>query len=96
VDGILADSYVWTDEEGGYHNKTATLATLKSPDYNGSLRTANHQVFVYGDAAVVTGSAEQKGSIKGKPIASKIRFTDVFVKQNGTWKQVASHASAVK
>jgi len=48
---------------------------------------------VYGDAAVVIGSAAQVGNFKGQSLTAAIIFTDTFIKQNGKWRAVASHRS---
>jgi hypothetical protein len=50
-------------------------------------------VHLYGDAAVVIGSAVQAGNFLGSPLATNLIFTDTFVKQNGKWRAVASHRS---
>ena len=50
---------------------------------------------IYGDAAVVIGTSAQVGKFKGQSLAPTIVFTDTFIKQNGKWRAVASHRSAV-
>ena len=96
LDAILADSYVDADEQGHRSDKQAVLAILKSGDLKiESLKLADMHVNVYGDAAVVTGSASQAGNYKGQALPAKIIFTDTFVRQNGKWRAVASHRSAV-
>jgi len=95
LDAILADSYVDADEQGHRSDKQAVLAILKSGDLKiESLKLADMHVNVYGDAAVVTGSASQAGSFQGQALPAKIIFTDTFIRQNGKWKAVASHRSA--
>jgi hypothetical protein len=34
----------------------------------------------------VIGSSAQVGNFKGQPLATKIIFTDTFIKQNGKWR----------
>jgi len=48
---------------------------------------------VYGDAAVVTGIYREKGISKGKAYSRRGRFTDTWVKENGTWMCVASQST---
>jgi ketosteroid isomerase-like protein len=96
LDAIVADTYADTAEDGQRSDKQAMLAVLKSGDLKfESIKLSDMRVYDYGDAAVVTGSAEQKGSYKGQPLAAKIIFTDTFVRRNGKWRAVASHRSAV-
>lgn len=95
LDGMLADSYA--DSEGGQRSdKKGVLAELTSGDLKiESLKLSEMRVYNYGDAAVVTGVAEQTGNFKEQKLASKVLFTDTFVKRNGKWKAVASHRSAM-
>jgi ketosteroid isomerase-like protein len=50
-------------------------------------------VRVFGNAAVVTGRTHGVGEVEGSPYDVFIRFTDTFVRRNGRWQAVASHAS---
>ena len=94
LDSIFADTYVDTDEHSQRTDKQGVLSVLKSGDLKTeSIRLSDMKVHVYGDAAVVTGSASQAGNFKGQSLAPKITFTDTFVKQNGKWRAAASHRS---
>jgi ketosteroid isomerase-like protein len=96
VDSIIADSFVGTDERGERTNKQGDLAILKSGDLKiQSFKLSALQVHAYGDAAVVTGAADVRGTFKGQSLAQTIAFTDVFVRQSGHWRAVASHESTV-
>jgi Domain of unknown function (DUF4440) len=95
LDLIFAGTYVDTDEQGHRTDKQGVLSALKSGDLKmQSINLSNVRVRSYGDAAVVTGDAAQKGTYKGKPLTSEVTFTDTFVQHNGKWKAVASHRSA--
>jgi hypothetical protein len=86
-----------TDEHSRRGNKEDVLSILKSGDLKlTSIKLSGMKVNVYGDAAVVIGSAMQEGSFLGGPIATKIIFTDTFAKQNGKWRAVASHRSVAE
>lgn len=76
------------------HLRLGVLAAVKSGDLKiQSIKLSDMKVQVYGDAAVVIGSAAQAGNFKGQPLTAKIIFTDTFVKRNGKWMAVASHRS---
>jgi hypothetical protein len=93
---IFADTYVDTDEDSHRTDKQGVLSVLKSGELKmASIKLSEMRVYDYGDAAVVTGSASQAGNFKGQPLTTKIVFTDTFIRQNGKWKAVASHRSAV-
>ncbi len=96
LDSIFANTYVDTDEHSHRSDKHGVLSVLKSGELKiESIKLSDMQVYVYGDAAVVTGSASQVGNFRGQPLTTAIIFTDTFVRQNGKWKAVASHRSAV-
>jgi len=96
LDAILIDSYVDTDESGCRFDKGGVLAALKSGELKLNsitlLQTAVHR---YGNAAVLTGTSAQTGTFQGQPIAPKILFTATLVLQNGKWRAVAAHRTAV-
>jgi ketosteroid isomerase-like protein len=96
LDSIFADTYVDTDEQGHRSDKQGVISVLKSGELKmESIRLSDMKVYEYGDAAVVTGSASQAGNFKGQPVTATIIFTDMFIRQNGKWRAVASHRSAV-
>jgi len=96
LDSIFADSYVDTDEQSHRSDKPAVISVLKSGDLHiASIKLSDMHVTIYGDAAVVIGTSAQVGNFKGQPLAPTIVFTDTFIKQNGNWRAVASHRSAV-
>jgi ketosteroid isomerase-like protein len=96
IDSMFADSYVETNEQNQRNDKQAVLAALKSGDLKlKSIKLSDLRVYDYGNAAVVTGSAEQAVDFKGQPLPAKLIFTDTFVRLKGKWRAVASHRSAV-
>ena len=96
LDSIFADTYVDTDEQSHRSDKQGVLSVLESGDLKMvSIKLSDMRVYVYGDAAVVTGSAAQVGNFKSQPLTAMIVFTDTFVRQNMRWRAVASHRSAV-
>jgi hypothetical protein len=96
LDSIFADTYVDTDEQSHRSDKQGVLSVLKSGELKMvSIKLSDMQVYVYGDAAVVTGSAAQVGNFRGQPLTAMIIFTDTFVRQNMKWRAVASHRSTV-
>ncbi len=50
-------------------------------------------VRVFGETAVVTGRTHGRGEYSNVPYDVTLRFTDVFVRRDGRWQAVASHAS---
>ena len=93
-DRYLADTYVFTGPDGSVEGKAQAIANLKSGDLKLQSATLDGaKVQIYGDTAIVTYSSNDKGTFKGKDISGKTRWTDVFVKQKGGWRVVASHGT---
>ena len=45
-------------------------------------------VRVYGDVAILTGIADNTGTMRGFPFSGKVRYTRVFVRRDGRWQAV--------
>ena len=96
LDTILLDSYVDTDESGCRFDKPGVLAALGSGDLKlASITLLETHVHRYGNSAVLTGVSAQTGAFQGQPIAPKILFTAILILQNGHWRAVAAHRTAV-
>ena len=57
------------------------------------------KVRVYGDqndAAIATYTDTYDGMIRGEHRVKTVLTTDTFIRQNGEWKQVASHSTVAK
>jgi ketosteroid isomerase-like protein len=88
---ILADNWVGVDWDGTTSDRAAALAHLKMPGYGiESIEMGPLNVRFFGNVAVVTGTDTEKSRQDGKDSSGKYAFTDVFVKQKGKWKAVAS------
>lgn len=96
LDRILADDFTDTDSEGNVMTKAQDLEVLKSGAYVGtSMVLDNIKVRVYGEAAVVTGRNTIKGQYKGKDVSVQRQWTDTFIRRDGRWQCVATHASTI-
>ena len=94
---IYADEFLTTNTEGKVRTKSESLAQVKSGEVKyQSAKADDLKISVFGDAAVVNGRWKGKFTEKGKTVESTERFTDFFVRQNGQWRCVASHASNIK
>jgi ketosteroid isomerase-like protein len=90
LDRILADDWTYLGATG-IQTKAQHLADLKSGGGGLEFETlADIKVRVFGDTAVVNGSAEQKSSNKASDTSGHYVWTDVFVKRHGRWQAVNS------
>ena len=95
LSALWAQTYVDTDETGHRSDKADVLRVLKSGALKlRKLELSEMKAYVYGDAAVVTGTSVQDGDFQGQRLASKIVFTDTFVRHGDDWIAVASHRTA--
>jgi ketosteroid isomerase-like protein len=62
----------------------------------GAFTLKDEKVHVYGDVAVVTGQTDLKGTDQGNTITGSYRWTDVFVRREGSWQVVASQAAVIR
>jgi ketosteroid isomerase-like protein len=56
--------------------------------------TSDIHVRPYGDAAVVTGRLQRSRTVNAQKVDDDWRFTKTYIRQGGTWKVVAFHASS--
>ena len=97
LDGLLADTFISTDNDGAFTTKAQFLADNNDLSYAPTVMTNTYdKVFIYANAAVVAGSYHAKGVNKGKPFDHQGRFTDTWIYTNGKWMCVANHTSALK
>jgi ketosteroid isomerase-like protein len=97
IDRIIAPDWRLTGPDGRVTDRAGVLADV--------FETRRHKIHrvevddvtarVFGDAAVVTGRTHGVGEVEGSPYDVVIRFTDTFVRREGRWQAVASHASLV-
>ncbi len=94
---LLADKVVETSDEAKvFVGKDAVLADAKSVTWT-SAENTEMKVTVYGHTAIATGTFAGKGTAAGKPVDTRVRFTDTWVKMaNGEWLCVATQDTLVK
>ena len=99
-DRVEAEEFIFTDAGGGVTNKKQDLEGLKqapNPDVKLTAYDVDDMnVRLYDKTAVVTGRVTTKRLVKGQPMTSQSRFTDVFVWREGRWQLVAGHSSRIR
>jgi hypothetical protein len=66
--GLIADTFISTDNDGTFMNKAEFLADNKDLSYAPTLMAnSDEKIFLYGNVAVVAGVYHAKGLNKGKP-----------------------------
>ena len=96
LEPLLADTFAYTDDDGSFMNKEQWLTHVgRGDDHYQQLANEDQNVKVYGDAAVVTGKYREKVDRSGKAVVLHGRFTDTWIKRNGTWRCVASQSTLI-
>ena len=93
---ILADNWMGLGWQGKTSDKAKSLADMKSAGNSlDNIEMGPMKVRFFGSTAIVTGSDTEKSMEHGKDTSGKYIWTDVFVKQNGKWRAVASQSTKV-
>jgi ketosteroid isomerase-like protein len=97
LDRILADDWTVTHANGTTDTKATYLADLRSGarKFSGAVSVSDFAVRVYGDTAVAAGSSDSTVTLNGQPQGGQLHFTRVYVKRNGAWKMIVSHATTL-
>jgi ketosteroid isomerase-like protein len=53
-----------------------------------TVENSDQEVRVYHDVAIVTGISHRTGSYAGSPFEQRLRYTRVYVRENGVWRAV--------
>jgi hypothetical protein len=100
LDGVYANGLVRTASHLGEMNKEESLMRVKSnTDKIESITVSGMVVRVFGETAIVTGRTTVRGRNPDNDVNQHYqhldRFTDTFVKRQGSWQLVAAHASII-
>ena len=87
----LADQYFGVGADGRLRTKAETVQNFKTGDIKyEAIDERDVKVDTYGhDAAIVNSTASVKATIQGKPVNGTYRATFVYVKEGGSWREVA-------
>jgi ketosteroid isomerase-like protein len=92
---ITTDDFTFVGPDGNMANKIDYVKSVAGPTVFTAFAIENIKVRIYGDAAVVTGTAAIAAKTGSKDESGKYAFTDTFVKQGGEWKAVSGQATPI-
>jgi ketosteroid isomerase-like protein len=92
--GLLADDFAGVGPRGFVLSKQGWL-DRHAPGAlrNDAFSWEDVQVRMYGDAAIVIGITDSKGSYAGQPTSGRARVTQVFVRDGARWAIAGMHLS---
>ena len=86
---LLAPEFMEISRLGTVRTRVDNIRDLASGTLHlTSITYDSLNVRVYGDVAVLTGIADNTGTMRGFPFSGKIRYTRVFVRRGGRWLAV--------
>ena len=97
LEAMLTDDMTYTHSSAAVDTKASFLDSLRSGRvrYLSIEPEGERSVRVYGDAAVVQGVAHVLVKVPDRDIDVRLRFTELFVKQDGAWKMALWHSTRV-
>jgi len=95
LDRLLDDGWTVTHGDGTIDSKKQYLDDLRTGvrKFSGDVKQDDFTVRITGDTAVAAGISDSKVEYKGKPSGGALRFTRVYVKRDGRWVMITSHAT---
>lgn len=92
MDKMLDTDFVLTDYDGTVMSKAQFLQSIRDKSNQLTVEASEDmKLYRHGDTLIVIGATHEKGTLNGKPYQHKGRFTDTWIRRNGTWICVASH-----
>lgn len=99
LERIWAADFVYVEPSGHRFTKSEGIAALKAGGERHTLSEASSidvRVYGGGSVAVDIGDYKEAGQDEdGKPFERMSRFTNVWVLEDGAWRCVSGHASAI-
>src|SRR5258706_8745843 len=97
LDRLTSDDYTFITLRGEMRTKAEILRDYRSGSIHYDSRTISDlNIRTYGNSAVVTGRAIQKGMENGKDYSGDYWFTRVYVNQHGRWRTVALQTTLIR
>jgi len=96
IDGILADDFVATYDDGTRADKAREL--MLAAEFNQQVDSSMLDEFIvktYGNMVVVLFTLHLVGPSQGRQLEIALRYIDVWVIRDGEWKCVASQSTKV-
>ena len=93
---VFADDIAYTGASGDIMTKAQVVDEIRSRTRRWqAVRHDDYKVRVYGNTAVVSYRSNSTMERQGKGTTTLARTTDVYVKQNGQWRDVVHQVTAL-
>ena len=96
VANLLDDRWTMIHVDGRVEGKQSYVAGIASGARQIQIiDVRERQVQIFGNVAVVTGEAHQRGFRRGELREGRLRFTHVWVRSGSTWRMVLSQSTEI-
>jgi len=96
VEILIAPEMVYIEYDGTVMNRAEYLASVAARSVHAEqILSEAMTVHLYGAVAVVNGVYRETGAKAGKPYLHRERFTDTWVRRDGSWLCVASQSTLI-
>ena len=97
AEALLAPEFTLVNSQAVVQSREEVLAEIRNRDpvYR-EFRNHSMTAHVFGDAAIVQGITTVKGQSGDQSFDVNVRFTDTLIRQQGRWRLVVSHVTAIK
>ena len=96
LDGAFADDWTLITSGGDTRDKALHLREVKDGIVKfEAVDQSEVKARVYGDAAIVTGRTQSRVKFQGQEVGGPTRYTQVFVRQGGKWRCVATQVTRI-
>jgi hypothetical protein len=96
LDRMLTADMTYTHATAAVDTKAQLLAKLGDGTYDyKSIAPEERTVRLYGDAAAVAGVAHVLVHAGGRDVDVRLRYTELYVKQDGAWRLALWHSTRV-
>ena len=96
LNALLADDLVYTHSSARLDTKQSLIGGMESgTTVYSSIEPSGVKAQDFGTAVVLTGAARIRVMSNGNPLDFGVRFTDVWVNQDGRWQMVAWQSTRI-
>ena len=96
LNDVLSDDLIYTHSSARLDTKASLIGNMEngSTVYT-SVVPSDVKAQDLGDTVVLTGVCRISVNSGGKPNSFRVRFTDVYENQNGTWRMIAWQSTKI-
>ena len=97
LNDILADGLTYTHSSAKVDSKASLIEAMSSgTNAYTALEPSDVVAKDLGDVVVLTGAASMTVSLSGRSTSFRVRFIDVYAKQDGAWRMVAWQSTRLR